>query len=78
MGATYWYTEHGNTIPRTDILDFHPNGVESGCTANIAIWAGVQINYAMTAVSINIHMILSLVFFRIFRFIQTGINITIT
>jgi hypothetical protein len=73
MGATYWYTEHGNTIPRTNILAFHPNAVETGCTADITMWTGVQKNNASTAVSINIQMVLAVVFLKIFQFMWAGI-----
>ncbi|CAF1178241.1 unnamed protein product [Didymodactylos carnosus] len=40
MGATYWYTTHGETIPRASIEAYHPNVVDGGCVANMNDWIG--------------------------------------
>ncbi|CAF3977935.1 unnamed protein product [Rotaria sp. Silwood2] len=44
MGATYWYTEHGNTTSRTSIEAYHPNVVEVGCIKDITEWMHVEKN----------------------------------
>ncbi|CAF3114957.1 unnamed protein product, partial [Rotaria sp. Silwood2] len=43
-GATFWFTDHGNTTPRTSIEAYHPNVVEAGCVKTITEWMGVENN----------------------------------
>ncbi|CAF4381850.1 unnamed protein product, partial [Rotaria sp. Silwood2] len=43
-GATFFFTDHGNTTPRTSIEAYHPNVVEAGCVKTITEWMGVRNN----------------------------------
>ncbi|CAF4891952.1 unnamed protein product [Rotaria sp. Silwood1] len=44
MGATYWYTDHGDTMARTSIESFHPTVVEAECIKAITEWMGDKTN----------------------------------
>ncbi|CAF3469312.1 unnamed protein product [Rotaria sp. Silwood1] len=45
MGATYWYTEHGDTVPRVNIKAFSPSVVAAGCVARLSDWTGPWKNF---------------------------------
>ncbi|CAF3357065.1 unnamed protein product [Rotaria socialis] len=45
MGATYWYTEHGNTIPKISITGFNPSVVEAACVGKLNDWTGFSSSF---------------------------------
>ncbi len=67
MGATYWYTIHGDTIPRTSIENFHPNVVEASCNTTLSAWLGIQNNSEITVRFDNIRLLVIFLFLYTFH-----------
>ncbi|CAF1219902.1 unnamed protein product [Rotaria sp. Silwood1] len=67
MGATYWYTEHGDTIPRVNIKAFSPSVVQAGCVAKLRDWTGPWKNFGNCVKPGDVRIMLVPVFLNIFQ-----------
>ncbi|CAF5041357.1 unnamed protein product, partial [Rotaria sp. Silwood1] len=67
MGATYWYTEHGDTVPRVNIKAFRPSVVAAGCVARLNDWTGPWKNFGNRMKPGDVRIMFVLVFLNIFQ-----------
>ncbi|CAF3028946.1 unnamed protein product [Rotaria sp. Silwood2] len=67
MGATYWYTDHGNTISRVSIKSFSPSVVKAGCVVKLSHWAGRWASFGSRVTPGDAQIIFALGFIYIFQ-----------